>query len=99
MMASVQILYWKDIPVQVRARDEKGRASLPMPDRFQVAVDQAAMLAGLTGSDAYTELYEWQNAGERPGSAQEAAATVVAELDARFDSIDWRKTAAAVKHE
>ncbi len=59
-MASVQILYWKDIPVQVRARDEKGRASLPMPDRFQVAVDQAAMLAGLTGSDAYTELYEWQ---------------------------------------
>ncbi len=98
-MASVQVLYWKDIPMQVRARDEKGRANLPMPDRFQVAVDQAAMAAGLTGSDAYTELLEWQSAEEVPGSAQEAAAAKVAELEKRFATIDWRKTAAAVKHD
>jgi hypothetical protein len=98
-MASIQVLYWKDIPVQVRARDDKGRANLPMPDRFQVAVDQAAMAAGLTGSDTYTELYEWQSAGEHPGTAQEAAAAMVAELDMRFATIDWRKTAAAVKHD
>jgi len=98
-MASVQILYWKDIPVQVRARDEKGRASLPMPDRFQVAIDQAAMLAGITGSDAYTELYEWRSSGDRAGTAQEVVVAVVAELDARYADIDWRKTAAAVKHD
>ena len=98
-MASVQILYWKDIPVQVRVRDKHGRASLAMPDRFQVAVDQAAVLAGLTGSDAYTELYVWQNADDRPGTAQEVAAAVVAELDARFSDLDWRKTAAAVKND
>lgn len=98
-MASVQILYWKDIPVQVRARDEKGRASLPMPDRFQVAIDQAAMLAGLTGSDAYTELYEWRNSDDRSGTALEVVAAVVAELDASYGEIDWRKTAAAVKHD
>jgi len=98
-MASVQILYWKDIPVQVRAKDEKGRASLPMPDRFQVAIDQAAMLAGLTGSDAYTELYEWRNSDDRAGTALEVVAAVVAELDAQYADIDWRKTAAAVKHD
>jgi hypothetical protein len=98
-MASVQILYWKDIPVQVRVRDERSRASLPMPDRFQVAVDQAAMLAGLTDSDAYTELYVWQNADDRPGTTQEVAAAVVADLDAQFPDLDWRKTAAAVKHD
>ena len=98
-MASVQILYWKDIPVQVRARDEKGRASLPMPDRFQVAIDLAAMLAGITGSDAYTELYVWQNLGDRAGTAQEVVAAVVAELDEQFADIDWRKTAASVKHD
>jgi hypothetical protein len=98
-MASVQILYWKDIPVQVRARDEKGRASLPMPDRFQVAIDQAAMLAGLTGSDAYTELYEWRNSDDRSGTALEVVAAVVAELDAQYADIDWRKTAAAVKND
>ena len=98
-MASVQILYWKDIPVQVRARDEKGRASLPMPDRFQVAIDQAAMLAGITGSDAYTELYEWRSSGDRDGTALEVVAAVVAELDEHYAEIDWRKTAAAVKHD
>jgi hypothetical protein len=98
-MASVQILYWKDIPVQVRARDGRERASLPMPERFQVAVDQAAMAAGITGSDAYTDLFVWQEGDERPGSAQEAAAAAIAELDARFDTIDWKKTAAALSHE
>jgi hypothetical protein len=98
-MASVQILYWKDIPVQVRVRDGKDRANLPMPDRFQYAVDQAAMLAGLTGSDEYTEIYEWRSADDRPGAAQEVAAAVVAELDVRFATIDWRKTAADVKHD
>ena len=98
-MASIQILYWKDIPVQVRARDGKDRANIPLPDRFQVAVDQAAMQAGLTGSDAYTELFEWRDAGNQPGTAHEAAAAVVAELDARFDALDWRKTAAALKND
>ena len=98
-MASVQILYWKDIPVQVRARDKNGRASLPMPDRFQIAIDQAAMLAGLTGSDAYTELFEWQDWEDHPGTAQEAASAAVAELDERYATIDWRKTAATIKHD
>jgi hypothetical protein len=98
-MASVQILYWKDIPVQVRVRDGRDRANLPMPDRFQYAVDQAAMLAGLTGSDEYTELYEWRNADDRSGAAQEVAEAVVTELDERFATIDWRKTAEAVKHD
>jgi hypothetical protein len=97
-MASIQVLYWKDIPVQVRARDENGRASLSMPDRFQFAIDQAAMQAGLTGSDAYTDLFVWQNYEDRPGSAQEAVSVVVAELDSHYASIDWRKTAVAIQN-
>lgn len=51
-MVKYQILYWYDIPVQVRVRDESGRVSKPLPQRFQTAVDNAAMQAGITGEDA-----------------------------------------------
>ena len=54
-MATYQILYWHDIPVQVRAKDVGGRAGAELPARFQEAIDQAAMAAGLIGSDEYTE--------------------------------------------
>jgi len=97
-MASYQVLYWYDIPVQVRARDENRRANRLLPDRFQFAVDQAAMEANLTGSDTYTDLFQWSNAEDRPGSAEEVVDAVVAELIAKFSTIDWRKTAEAVRH-
>jgi hypothetical protein len=95
-MASYQVLYWYDIPVQVRARDDRDRFSKPLPERFQVAIDNAAMEAGLTGSDAYTELFKWNDSQEREGTAQEVAEAVAAELDAENRVIDWHKTAAAV---
>jgi hypothetical protein len=97
-MATYQILYWHDIPVQVRARNERQRVNLPLPDRFQLAIDLAAMEANLTGSDTYTDLFQWSDDVERPGSAQEVAEAVLAELIAKFPAIDWHKTAESVKH-
>ena len=98
-MATYQVLYWKDIPAQVRARDEKGRYNLPLPPRFQAAIDQAAMEAGVVGDDVYTDIYQWSEANERPGSAQEVAEAVVNELISKYAVIDWRKTATELKHE
>ncbi|OGO27091.1 MAG: hypothetical protein A2W33_03620 [Chloroflexi bacterium RBG_16_52_11] len=97
-MATYQILYWHDIPVQVRARYERQRVNLPLPDRFQLAVDLAAMEANLTGSDTYTDLFLWSVEMERQGSAQDVAEAVVAELISKFPTIEWRKTAESVKH-
>jgi hypothetical protein len=91
-MATYQILYWHDIPVQVRARDAGGRASKPLPERFQEAIDLAAMAVGLLGSDEYTEAYRWGETQERDGTAAEVAAAVAAELDAQFPRVDWRAT-------
>src|SRR5215217_6675803 len=56
-MATYQILYWHNIPVQVRAKDAGGRAGAELPARFQEAIDQAAMAAGMIGSDDYTEAF------------------------------------------
>lgn len=96
-MATYQILYWHDIPAQVRASDASGRVSAPLPDRFQEAIDLAAMSAGLIGADEYTAAYRWGDAQEREGSAADVAAAVAAELDAQHPKIDWRKTAASIE--
>ena len=96
-MSTYQILYWHDIPVQVRAKDAGGRASAELPPRFQEAIDQAAMAAGLIGSDDYTEAFRWGEQQERAGSAREVADALAAELDAQHLVIDWRATVAAMK--
>ena len=96
-MATYQILYWHDIPVQVRAKDAGGRAAAALPERFQEAIDQADMAAGLIGSDDYTEAFRWGEQQERAGSAREVADALMAELDAQHPLIDWRATVAAIR--
>lgn len=98
-MATYEILYWHDIPVQVRARDAHGRAAVPLPERFQQAVDMAAMAAGLTSAEDYTATYRWGETEEREGSALEVAAAVAAELEDQYQKIEWRQTAEALRAE
>lgn len=85
-MTTYQILYWHDIPTQVRAREGRERASCPLPDRFMEAVDAAAMAARLTGTDAYMTGFQWSPPVERAGAPAEVAATVAAELAAQFET-------------
>ena len=84
-MARYQIMYWKDIPAQVKARDEAGGSAKAMlPDRFSEAVDIAAMAEGSTDSDAYLMGWDWGEEQEYTGSAQEAVDAVVEKLDAEY---------------
>lgn len=96
-MPKYQILYWHDIPVQVRVRDGRKRISKPLPDRFQSAVDKAAMRAGHASGDDYTDGYRWSEPQEREGDPNEIVADVVAEIDTQHAEIDWRGTAATLK--
>lgn len=84
-MATLQILYWKEIPSVVQATDESGTVKLQLSDRFQTLIDAVAMRHGLAGTDEY--LNQWNHGEEenRPGSAREVARTVAAELESRFD--------------
>ena len=92
MVSSVQILYWCDIPVQVRAKKGRERFSVELAPRFQIAIDNAAMQAGLVGSDAYTDQFHWSDPEERAGQPEEAARAVAGELEMRFPTVEWRKT-------
>jgi hypothetical protein len=97
-MATYQILYWHDIPSQVRAKgDGRERASAALSQRFQEAIDNAAMAAGVIGSDAYTDAFHWGDPIERDGSAADVATAVAAEIEAQYAEIDWRATAAKIR--
>ena len=59
MPSQVSILYWKEIPVQVKAEDRDVYVSAPLEGRFQEAVDAIAMMDGSYGNDDYLDAWEW----------------------------------------
>jgi hypothetical protein len=83
-MTKYQIIYWRDIPAQVKVKLGRNRGGRPLSDRFPVAIDEAAMRAGLTGSDDY--LAQWRNGGwqEREGDLEEIVDSLVAEIEAAY---------------
>jgi hypothetical protein len=95
-MATYEILYWHDIPSQVRAKgaNPRERVSVQLSQRFQDAIDAAAMAAKLIGTDDYLGMFRWGEVLERAGTPQEVAAAVAAEIEAQYPGeIDWRSTA------
>jgi hypothetical protein len=85
-MAIYQILYWKDIPAQVRVFEGRKAISRQMPDRFQLEIDQIAMEEGLTGSDDYLDQWDWTEKRERPGNSEEVLNALLQELEAEYDN-------------
>lgn len=81
-MAKLITMYWRDIPSQVIAKRGRETVKVPLSERFQVAIDRAAMRAGKGGSDAYIE--EWRRqSGEcgddLQGEAESAARALESE--------------------
>ena len=57
-MASLTVVYWRDIPAQVIAKQGRKSAKKMLSDRFQEAIDRAAMRSGAAGTDDYLE--DWR---------------------------------------
>ena len=45
-MAQFQVLYWRDIPTQIKVRGDGGRLSAQLPESFQTFIDRIAMREG-----------------------------------------------------
>jgi hypothetical protein len=84
-MATYKILYWQEIPSQIKAEDELDDLTVPMPDRFQERIDLMAARRGLQDADAYLAQWKWSEEEDRPGSAEEVAEAVRVELEATAD--------------
>ena len=84
-MAMYQILYWKDIPAQVRVFEGRKPISRQMPKRFQTEIDRTAMETGLAGTDDYLDQWEWTERRERPGEPEAILNALVHELETEHD--------------
>ena len=84
-MADVTIVYWRDMPAQVIVGKGRKATKLPLPERFEQAIDRAAMKSGAAGSDAYLEGFRKADPYPVDGSDAEVAAAEVARIEAEFD--------------
>ncbi|MDQ7080823.1 MAG: virulence factor [Paracoccaceae bacterium] len=84
-MAEVTIVYWRDIPAQVIVGRGRRAAKVQLNERFEKAIDRAAMKAGARDTDSY--LAEWRRAAPFAveGDAHEIAAAQAARLEAEYD--------------
>lgn len=84
-MAEITIVFWRDIPAQVIVGKGRTGAKVQLPERFEQAIDRAAMKAGARETDVY--LAEWRRAshGQAEGDPAAAAAALAAQLEADYD--------------
>lgn len=79
-----QILYWQDIPSEVKAWDDFDEVKISLPTRFAERIDAAAQKQGHIQADAYMARLRWSDEQERDGTAREVAEAVKKELEREF---------------
>ena len=86
IMPQYQILFWKDIPAQIKVYEGRRAVSRLLPDRFQVEIDRVAMAEGLAGTDDYLDQWHWTARQERSGTTEEVLDSLAEELQREFDA-------------
>ena len=83
-MAFITVIWWRDIPAQVTAREGRRQSKEVLHPRFQVAIDKAASRAGKRAYGEYIE--EWRRVQRPCGDDIEAeVAAEVARLETEYD--------------
>ena len=84
-MPDVTIVYWRDIPAQVIVGKGRRGAKAPLHERFEQAIDRAAMKTGAAGTDAY--LAEWRKAApyKVEGEQGEIALSEATKIETEYD--------------
>jgi len=83
-MATMTIIWWRDIPAQVTARDGRKSSKIVLHPRFQVAIDKAASRAGKRAYNDYIE--EWRKIQRRCGDDVDAEVAAEAErIETEYD--------------
>lgn len=83
-MAQLIVVYWRDIPAQVIVKKGRESAKKQLNERFEKAIDRAAMRAKLRDTDSY--LAEWRRAApvEVSDDLEAEAVKAQAEIEAAF---------------
>ncbi len=82
-MATLTVIWWRDIPAQVIAKERRESHKVVLHPRFQVAIDRAAVKAGKKSASDYIE--EWRREARPCGDDLRAEAEQEAErLEAHY---------------
>ncbi|WP_264213626.1 virulence factor [Leisingera thetidis] len=84
-MPDVTIVYWRDIPAQVIVGKGRRGTKRQLEERFEQAIDRAAMKVNAKDADAY--LAEWRKAAPfaAEGEAADIAEAEATRLEAEYD--------------
>jgi hypothetical protein len=83
-MGSLTVIWWRDIPAQVLAREGRRSSKVVLHPRFQVAIDKAASRAGKRAYSQYIE--EWHKVARACGDDLEGEVNAEVErLEAEYD--------------
>jgi hypothetical protein len=82
-VATYKILYWQEIPTQIKVEDDEDDVTVMLDGRFMEQVDILAAKRGLQAADDYLAQWKWSEEEEREGSAHEVAEALKAELEAK----------------
>lgn len=81
-LSKYQILYWRDLPSQVKVWDGFEELKIDLPSPFPERIDAAAQRLGFTKGDDYIAQWRWSDEAERSGAPAEVAAAIQRELEA-----------------
>jgi len=84
-MPDVTIVYWRDIPAQVIVGKGRRGSKRQLEERFEQAIDRAAMKVNAKDADAY--LAEWRKAApyQMDGNPDEIVEAEALRLEAEYD--------------
>ena len=84
-MPDVTIVYWRDIPAQIIVGKGRRGSKRQLEERFEQAIDRAAMKVNAKDADAY--LAEWRKAApyQMDGDPDEIVEAEALRLEAEYD--------------
>ena len=85
-MPEITLVLWRDMPAQVIVGRGRRGTKIQLSERFEQAIDRAAMKSGAAGTDDY--LAECRKApwGEIEGAPDEAARVAAERVEAEYDT-------------
>lgn len=83
-MASYQILYWQEIPSQIKVMEGIDELIVELDPRFMVQIDRVAAERGCEEEDAYLAGWHWGEPLEKEGTLAEVVALVKQEIETEF---------------
>ena len=79
-----QILYWQDIPSEIKAWNDHDEIKISLPPQFAERIDASAQRQGLIQADAYMAHLRWGDELERAGAPGQVIEAVRKELEAKL---------------